>query len=81
MGKVYKNKSIMKEIYSDAISYVRSNKTWEDWEEEEALCAIENRQALPYSIVEEIYELMCEYYEGDTSWYDDIDEQDIFLAL
>lgn len=71
----------MKEVYSDAISYVRNNKTWEDWEEKEALCAIENRQALPYSIVNEIYELMCEYYEGDTSWASDIDEQDIFLAL
>lgn len=75
--------------FEQAIQYVRDNKTWSKYEEEEALnCMNEMRCGINHAdhdICEEIADLMEEYSEENNLsegwWLNYGDENDIFLLL
>lgn len=73
------------ELIVDAVNYVRDNKTWSAWEDDQALDCINNREPIPHKIADEIYDLMEEWGEEHNlpeNWWGEFKtEDDIFLDL
>ena len=69
----------------DAVQYVRDNKSWSEAEDDYAFDQLEQGRNLPYSIRDQIHDLMEEWSEENDYpegwWYDEMDEEEIFLKL
>lgn len=79
----------MEKHFKNALQYVRDNKKWSDYREEEALCYINETRCginiADHDICEEIADLMEEYGEENDLpegwWLEYGDEEDIFMKL